>query len=43
MDVLKILLVLTLGLSVAKKLAKGVLKIVIILGVLAYLAVKILV
>lgn len=43
MDVLKILLVLTLGLSIAKKLAKGVLKIVIILGVLAYLAVKILV
>lgn len=43
MDVLKTLLVVTIGLSIAKKIAKGVLKIVIIFGVLAYLAVKILV
>ena len=41
MDVLKTLIVVVLGLSIAKKLAKGILKIIIILGLLAYLFIKV--
>lgn len=43
MDVLKTLLVVTIGLSIAKKIAKGVLRVVILLGIVAYVVTKILV
>lgn len=43
MDVIKTILIVSIALGIAKKLAKGVLKVIIILGVIAYITTKVLV
>ena len=41
MDALKIIIIVLISLGIIKKLTKGILKIAIILGVIAYIAVKV--